>query len=90
MKDFVTGRRWWAHGPGGDDHPADPAYLYWFQVSKGRDGILNLTPHMIDDDSGIGTQFATQDVNGDGLPDVIISNKKGVFLFIQVREGGKD
>jgi hypothetical protein len=90
VKDFVTGRRFWAHGPGGDDHPADPAYLYWFQVSKGRDGILSLTPHLIDDDSGIGTQFATQDVNGDGLPDVIISNKKGVFVFIQVREGRKD
>ena len=89
IKDFVTGRRYWAHGPAGDDHPADPAFLYWFQVRKGRDGMLNLTPHLIDDDSGIGTQFATQDVNGDGLPDVIISNKKGVFLFIQVREDAK-
>ncbi|MBX9680621.1 MAG: VCBS repeat-containing protein [Gemmataceae bacterium] len=89
VKDFVTGRRYWAHGPSGDDHPGDPAFLYWFQVRKGRDGMLSLTPHLIDDDSGIGTQFATQDVNGDGLPDVIISNKKGVFLFIQVREGVK-
>jgi hypothetical protein len=85
VKDFVTGRRYWAHGPGGDDHPADPAFLYWFQVRKGPDGMTSLTPHQIDDDSGIGTQFATQDVNGDGLPDVIISNKRGVFLFLQTR-----
>lgn len=85
VKDFLTGRRFWAHGPGGDDHPADPAFLYWFQVRKGSDGVVSLTPHRIDDDSGVGTQFATQDVDGDGIPDVIISNKRGVFLYLQIR-----
>ena len=40
---------------------------------------------MIDDDSGIGTQFAVADINGDGLPDVVVSNKKGVHLFLQQR-----
>ena len=40
---------------------------------------------MIDDDSGIGTQFAVVDINGDGLLDVVISNKKGVYIFEQVR-----
>ena len=25
------------------------------------------------------------DVNGDRVPDVVISNKRGVFVFIQVR-----
>jgi hypothetical protein len=86
LKDFVTGRRWWAHGPKGDAGPNDPAYLYWFQAKRGKDGMLSFTPHLIDDDSGIGTQFAVEDMNGDGLLDVIISNKKGVFLFLQVRE----
>lgn len=85
LKDFVTGRRFWAHGPGGDDHPADPALLYWFQVRKDSAGVATLTPHQIDDDSGVGTQFACQDVDGDGHADVIISNKRGVTLFLQVR-----
>lgn len=85
LKDFVTGRRYWAHGPGGDDHPADPPLLYWFQVSKDSAGVVTLTPHRIDDDSGVGTQFATQDVDGDGHTDVVISNKRGVALFLQVR-----
>ena len=85
LKDFVTGRRFWAHGPGGDDHPADPPLLYWFQVQKDSAGVVTLIPHRIDDDSGVGTQFATQDVDGDGHTDVVISNKRGVALFLQVR-----
>ena len=85
VKDLVTGRRWWAHGPKGDAGPNDPAYLYWFQTKVGKDGIVSFIPHEIDDDSGIGTQFAIADMNGDGVPDIIISNKRGVFVIMQIR-----
>jgi len=85
LKDFVTGRRVWAHGPGGDQHPSDPALLYWFQFQKDASGAVTLTPHRIDNDSGVGTQFTTQDVDGDGHTDVVVSNKKGVALLLQVR-----
>ncbi len=85
VKDLVTGRRWWAHGPKGDAGPNDPAYLYWFQTKVGKDGIVSFIPHEIDDDSGIGTQFAIADMNGDGVPDIIISNKRGVFVLLQIR-----
>jgi len=40
---------------------------------------------LIDDASGVGTQFQVADVNGDGLPDIAIANKKGIFYFEQVR-----
>jgi hypothetical protein len=85
LPDFVTGRRWWAHGPRGDAGPNDPAYLYWFQAKRTKDGLVTFTPHVIDDDSGIGTSFAIADMNGDGLPDIIVANKKGVHVFLQQR-----
>jgi hypothetical protein len=89
LKDFVTGKRWWAHGPTGDADPNAPAVLYWFEARRGPDGSTQFIPHKIDDDSGIGTQFVVADVNGDKLPDIVVANKKGVFLFEQVRAGAR-
>ena len=84
LKDFVTGKRWWAHG--GHDPGADgPAVMYWYELTR-RDGRPVWIPHQFDDDSGVGTQFQVADVNGDGLPDVVTSNKKGVYYFEQVRK----
>jgi G:T-mismatch repair DNA endonuclease (very short patch repair protein) len=42
-------------------------------------------PHLIDSDSGVGLQVLVQDMNGDGLPDIVVANKKGVFFFEQRR-----
>lgn len=86
LKDLVTGKRWWAHGPRGDADPMVPADLYWLEAKKAKDGVISFDVHRIDDDSGIGTQFFVGDVNGDKLPDIVISNKKGVFLIEQVRK----
>ena len=84
LKDLVTGKRFWSHGtnePGSDK----PARLYWFQASRSADGKIAFTPREIDDQSGMGTQFVVADFNGDGLLDIVTSNKKGVFLFEQKR-----
>jgi len=85
--DFVTGKRWWAHGPKGDVNPDHPAVMYRFELVQ-KDGQASWIPHQFDDDSGVGTQFEVADVNGDKLLDVVVSNKKGVHYFQQVR-GGK-
>jgi hypothetical protein len=83
LTDLVTGKRFWSHGrnEAGSDKPPR---LYWFEASRGPDGKIAFTPREIDDQSGIGTQFVVADFNGDGLLDVVTSNKKGVFLLEQV------
>ncbi|HEY8504137.1 MAG TPA: VCBS repeat-containing protein [Gemmataceae bacterium] len=83
VKDLVTGKRWWAHGPKGDADPNLPPVVYWFEGKKAADGTISFTPHQIDDASGIGTQFEVADVNGDGKLDIVTANKRGVFLFTQ-------
>jgi len=83
LKDLVTGKRFWSHGlnePGSDK----PAVLYWFKARKSADGMTSFTPHVIDENSGVGTQFEVIDMNGDGNPDVITSSKKGVYAHLQM------
>ena len=83
LKDIVTGKRYWAHGPKKDPEPNAPALLYWFELTRPEAGRAEYKAHLIDDDSGIGTQFDVRDLNGDQKPDVVIGNKKGGFVFIQ-------
>ncbi|MBX3279011.1 MAG: VCBS repeat-containing protein [Acidobacteria bacterium] len=82
LKDIVTGKRFWAHGPTGDINPDDPAVIYWYELQRSRGGVRWIR-HRVDDDSGVGTQFVVMDINGDRRPDIITSNKKGVFVFLQ-------
>ena len=85
LKDVVTGKRFWAHGPKGDPDPGGPALLYWFKLVRdgGKTGAaaVRYEPHQIDGDSGVGTQFAVGDLDGDGRVDLVIGNKKGGFVF---------
>jgi hypothetical protein len=81
LKDIVTGKCFWAHGPTGSPEANAPAVLYWFRLARRGDGTVDWVPHLIDDDSGVGRQIGLGDVNADGRPDVIIGNKKGTFVF---------
>ena len=82
LKDIVTGKRFWAHGIKGDPEPTAPAVLWWFELKRDG-GKVSWIPHLIDNDSGVGTQFVVADVNGDKKPDVIVGNKRGCFVHVQ-------
>ncbi len=82
LKDIVTGKRFWAHGPHGDAEPNAPAVLYWFELHRDKEKGVTFIPHQIDDNSGVGTQVTAVDLNGDGIPDIIVGNKKGIFIFL--------
>jgi hypothetical protein len=78
----LTGKRFWAHGPQGDVEPGAPAVITWFELHRDATGGARFIPHEIDNDSGIGTQVAATDLNKDRIPDIVVGNKKGTFVFL--------
>lgn len=82
VKDILTGKRFWAHGPKGDVEPNAPAVLYCFELQRDSSGGVRFVPHEIDNDSGVGTQVAAVNLNDDKRPEIIVSNKKGTFVFL--------
>lgn len=82
-KDFVTGKRYYAHMRQGTG-ALEPAYLYWFEYVPGKEP--KWIAHQIDDNSGVGLNVVAEDINGDGLTDVVIANKKGIFVFEQMKD----
>lgn len=80
--DLVTGKRYYAHN-GEDPGAHDPSTLFWLEFKPGK--TPQWIPHLVDSNSGVGLQVLVQDLDGNGTPDLIIANKKGVFFFEQKR-----
>ena len=88
--DIVTGKRYFAHlerlspsnrstiDPGTYEEPA----IYWFESTPEKKPVW--VQHKIDNDSGVGINLITRDINNDGWPDIVVANKKGVFYFENV------
>jgi hypothetical protein len=86
QRELVTGKRYFAH-QGHDPGGREPVGMYWYEVKKTKGASPQFFRHEIVEgrDTGIGTQFQITDVNGDKVPDIVLSNKKGVNVLIQQR-----
>lgn len=82
LRDIVTGKRWWSHGPQGDPQPNSKSVTYWFELRRSATGA-EFIPHVASEDCGVGTQVIAGDISGDGKPDIVVGNKRGVFALVQ-------
>ena len=80
--DIITGKRYYAHN-GGDPGAEDASVLFWFEYIPGK--VPKWIPHQVDDNSGVGLQAVAVDINKDKRIDIVIGNKKGVFVFEQLK-----
>jgi len=84
VPDYVTGKRYWSHLEGYTD--ADPygaPVLYWFRTVRNpkAPGGAEFVPELINNRSGVGSQFTAVDLNKDGAMDIITSSTRGTFIF---------
>jgi hypothetical protein len=80
LKDIITGKRFWAHGPNGDPEPNSAPVLYWFRLIRSPEGV-DFVPYLVDNSSGVGTQVIAAPVSHNNRMDIVVGNKRGVFLF---------
>ena len=82
LPDIVTGKRHFAHGSHGDVEPLAPSVLYWFELVR-KDGKAEFVPHLVDEDSGVGTQVTVGNLGPSNKPGIVVGNKNGTFVFVQ-------
>jgi hypothetical protein len=80
LPDLVTGRRYY-----GNDWEKKDAPLYWIELRRPEKGKVEWAQHNIDDKAGVGSKIEVSDVNGDGLFDVIVSFRRGTYIFLQTK-----
>lgn len=79
--DFVTGKRWWSHGPDGKPDAGGPAVVAVF-LARRADGV-KWEMQRVDNHSGVGVQVTAGDIDGNGRADVLVANKAGASVFLQ-------
>jgi hypothetical protein len=84
ISDFVTGKRFWSHldtylDP--DPHGAPVLYVYRTVRNPKAPGGAEFVPELVHNRSGIGSNAAVTDLNKDGAVDIIVSTRRGTFIF---------
>jgi hypothetical protein len=84
LKDIVTGKTYWSH------HTQSPmwdagAVVYWFKLARTPGGV-DWIPYRAADETGIGRQVTVAEINGDGLPDIVVGGMKGAHVLVHERQ----
>jgi hypothetical protein len=90
IPDLVVGKRLYSHLDSHLDPDTNgPAVLYWYRTVRNpkAEGGAEFVPELIYNRSGVGSQFVITDLNGDGAPDIVISDVKGTFVFWNQMKG---
>jgi hypothetical protein len=80
LKDIITGKCRFAHGPAGDPDPQGAPVLYWFELKR-SEGKASFIPHLISRKAGVGRQIAIGNADQKGHLDIAIGNKAGTSLM---------
>lgn len=92
--DLVTGKRLRGHA-GNDPSAFDPLFMFWYDIDGGafRRHVISYNhtfdyPEVEEDGPapncaiGTGMNINVQDMNGDGLVDIVVGGKSGLYLFV--------
>jgi hypothetical protein len=87
LKDIVTGKTFLAHPyPTNDPGGMDPVEFYIFKLV--RTPTVHFEPHLLEADTattkaaGGAREFKVIDINKDGILDIVVANKRGLFVFM--------
>jgi hypothetical protein len=92
ITDFVVGRRYYSHQESTTDpdpYGAPVVYVYRTVRNATAPGGAEFVPELVHNASGAGSQIVAEDLNGDGINDIVTAGGLGAFLFLgQPRTGG--
>jgi hypothetical protein len=86
VPDIVTGKERFAHPlDQNDPDPQGTPFVYIFKTIRNKPsvaGSVTFEPHLVDNVVGVGRQFAVGHANTDGIMDICVSSKLGLFVFL--------
>ena len=88
IPDLVTGKRYMSHFGYSDPDPWSEPVVYVFRTvrDKAAPGGARFEPELVNNRSGVGSHFVVEDVNGDGMNDIITSENLGTFVFLNLHK----
>ncbi|HEY0162812.1 MAG TPA: FG-GAP-like repeat-containing protein [Edaphobacter sp.] len=92
IPDFVVAKRYWSHlDDFYDPDPYGPPVLYVYRTvrDKSAPGGARFVPELIHNYSGGGSDVLAQDLNGDGVMDLVTSTRSGTYILWGTRKGKK-